>query len=275
MSISSPTNKFNASDNSQPKLHYEVHPGDGPTMLLVHGLLCSRALWDINIEALKTVCSPVTVELYGHGRSPAPIDPKAYCPDQYVFQLEQIRKELGVSKFMLCGHSLGASLTIRYALNYPQQVLCHVFTNSSSAFAEAKEVTKPPERLIAHFENGGLEVVNKIPVHPSFAKRLPEQIKNSLMADSKLINPAAIGRTIAYTHPYASIRNRMHLNETPALLVHGAMEQRFKEYRDIVAEKMPKTAIVDVKAGHAVNAECAEGFNNAVIAFITSRNKAS
>ena len=64
-----------------PLPHYEVHPGRGPHLLLVHGMLSSRAQWLPNLAALAAVCRPVTLELWGHGRSPAPADPAAYHPD--------------------------------------------------------------------------------------------------------------------------------------------------------------------------------------------------
>ena len=67
-------------DSRPPRLYYEVHDGDGPHLLLVHGILCSRALWMPNLEALSTVARPVVVELFGHGRSPSPEDADAYTP---------------------------------------------------------------------------------------------------------------------------------------------------------------------------------------------------
>ena len=65
-------------------LHAVVHDGDGPFALILHGALGSRSYWDDNLEALKTVCRPVVLELWGHGRSPSPEDPKRYEPEAYV-----------------------------------------------------------------------------------------------------------------------------------------------------------------------------------------------
>jgi hypothetical protein len=57
------------------QLYYDVHAGTGPYMLLVHGFLSSRSQWRLNLAALAGVVRPVVVELWGHGRSPAPTDP--------------------------------------------------------------------------------------------------------------------------------------------------------------------------------------------------------
>jgi len=117
-------------------LHVEVHHGDGPYALLVHGILSSRAQWLPNLDAVRTVCRPVVVELWGHGRSPEPSDPEAYTPDAYVEAFDRVRRSLGVESWLIIGQSLGAALTLRYALSHPERAIAQVFTNSSSALAD-------------------------------------------------------------------------------------------------------------------------------------------
>ncbi|HAK53756.1 MAG TPA: hypothetical protein DCM54_17900, partial [Gammaproteobacteria bacterium] len=88
-------------------LYHEVHEGNGPYMLMVHGMLSSRAQWMLNVDALKEVCCPVVVELWGHARSPAPNDPSRYRPKYYLEQFEALRQELGAEQWLLCGQSMG------------------------------------------------------------------------------------------------------------------------------------------------------------------------
>ena len=89
-----------------------------------------------NLEALSTVATPVVAELWGHGRSPAPEEPAAYHAASYVAEFERIRADVGAERWFVCGLSLGAALTIRYALDHPDRVLGEVFTNSTSALAD-------------------------------------------------------------------------------------------------------------------------------------------
>jgi pimeloyl-ACP methyl ester carboxylesterase len=100
----------------EPSLYFEVHGNEGPYLLMVHGILSSKAQWIPNLEELKTFCRPVVIELFGHGRSPAPDDVESYSPDNYVGEFELIRQKLGIEKWFICGQSLGAALTFRYAL---------------------------------------------------------------------------------------------------------------------------------------------------------------
>jgi len=248
-------------------LNYEVHAGQGPPLLLVHGFLSSSAQWRPNLEALGKVCTPITVELYGHGRSSTPLESAPYLPASYVREFDVIREAVGAEKWFLCGYSLGAGLTIRYAFDYPQHTIAHIFTNSSSAFSPRPDVGAA-EEIIKQFELGGVAALEKIPVHPRHAKRLPEDIKTLLVEDARRVNPAAIGRIIAYTSSTVSIRDELQRNTRPALLVCGKKETRFQVYRDFIETNMPNTNLVDLPVGHAVNMERPELFNEAVTSFI-------
>jgi len=236
-------------------------------LLLVHGFLSSRAQWQFNLEVLSEVCTPVTVELYGHGRSPSPEDTESYLPGSYVREFDAIRQAIGAEAWFLCGYSLGAGLTIRYAYEYPEQTIAHIFTNSTSAFSSRPEV-RPAEEIIERFKEGGLDAIEQIPVHPKYAKRLPEKIKKLLVADSRLIDPEGIGRNVAYTSSTISVRDELHRNTRPALLICGKEEKRFQVYRDYVESNMPNTSLIDLPGGHAVNMECSELFNSSVADFI-------
>src|SRR5271170_4917873 len=112
-------------------MNVEIH-GDGgkPYLLLVHGLLSSRAQWRPNLRALSAVSTPVVVELLGHGRSSSPAASEAYSVAAYVRRFEALRERLGVERWFICGQSFGAGLTIRYALEHPERIVGQIFTNT-------------------------------------------------------------------------------------------------------------------------------------------------
>ncbi len=53
------------------ELHCDIHAGEGPFLLLVHGILSSRAQWKPNLPALSRVTRPVVAELWGSTGEPA------------------------------------------------------------------------------------------------------------------------------------------------------------------------------------------------------------
>ncbi len=240
-------------------------------MLLVHGLLASRAAWALNLDALAEVCRPVVVELWGHGRSPSPTDPADYEPAGYVAELECVRAWVGADRWFVCGLSLGGALALRYALDVPERVLGTVFTNSNSALADRAWVDRLApvvESDAARIEATGPEAIVRHPLNPGRGRRLPDDVRAALAADCARHDPAGIARTFRHTVPTSPVRDGLHAHRQPALLVVGEREREFAEGRAFAEATMPMLRVAPADAGHAVNIEAATTFNEAVQSFI-------
>ena len=203
------------------KLHVEVEPeGRGPPLLLVHGFLSSRAQWRPNLAALKQYVRPVIVELWGHGRSPAPEDPEAYRVTSYIDAFEAIRRDLGVDRWLVCGQSFGAGLTIRYAHSHPAQVIGQIFTNSVSALSAPGEREGGADKMMARadaLERGGRAAIEALPFHPRYATRFASEVKREMLEDAALIQPAGIANAIRYTTPQLSVLDCLSELTAPGL----------------------------------------------------------
>lgn len=263
---------------TEPRLHVDVHDGDGPFLLLVHGMYASRATWLPNLDALSAVARPVVVELWGHGRSPAPVDAERHRPEAYVEELEALRRELGCDRWLVCGASLGAALTLRYALEHPGRVIAQVFTNTNSALADdawragvEPFVEDDARRLLA----GGHAYLRKHPLVPGPSSRLPEPARSALLADVELHDPAGLASMLRHTVPASPVRDRVGENRVPSLLVVGEREAAFADVRRFAEATMPHLEVVATPAGHAVNIEAADAFNAAVTAFVTSHSSSA
>jgi pimeloyl-ACP methyl ester carboxylesterase len=239
-------------------------------MLLVHGFLSSRAQWMLNVEAMSAFARPVVAELFGHGRSPSPEEPATYTPSSYVEQFERIRTALGAERWLVVGQSLGAALTLRYALDRPERVVAHVFTNSNSALAEegwAERVRPAMEAQARRLRAEGRRALDEHPLNPARGSRLPAAVRAAFIEDGALLDPRGVANTGLYTVPDSSVRERVSENRVPTLLVVGEREERFAKHRRYAEETMPLLAVVGLDAGHAVNIEAAEAFNAAVGGF--------
>jgi 2-succinyl-6-hydroxy-2,4-cyclohexadiene-1-carboxylate synthase len=253
-------------------LHYEVHEGSGPPLLLVHGMLSSRAQWDTNLTALRRVASPVVVELLGHGRSPTPDDPAAYHPEAYVDAFERIRGELGEARWLVCGQSLGAALTLRYALRQPERVIAQVFTNSTSSLADAtwsERSRRGMERLAAQVARDGAAAIERMPVHPRHSRRLPPEVRDALVAEAARHSPQGVVRTGLYTVPESSVRDAISQIRTPTLLVRGTRERGFAGHARFAHQHLPGLESAEFDAGHAVNIEVGADFDRVVLEFFS------
>jgi len=253
------------------RFHYEVHDGNGPYLLLIHGMLSSRAQWTRNLAALSLATRPVVLELWGHGRSPSPTDPALYAPEAMAEQLDLVRRSLGAEKWFVCGQSFGATVTLRYSLMFPERVLGQVFTNSSSALAtkdKAKELYADVHKLAENLSKHGQAGLERMRIHPIHAKRLPPGAQDELMADAHLLNPAGIAKLFQITSPNASVAEIVQGVKVPTLLVAGEQEERFRPHRKYAEENIPGVKVVGVDGGHACNIEASGAFNAAVLEFV-------
>ena len=253
------------------QLHYEVHGHTGPFLLLVHGLLSSRAQWRPNLAAFARYSRPVVVELWGHGRSPSPEASDAYLPDAYVAAFEALRASLGAERWLVCGQSLGGALTLRYVLAHPERALAHVMTNSNSAFAAgewAAAVAPGMEAFRERLAAEGRGAMESLPIHPKNARSLPHEVQAELVADCALHDPTGIGLTGTVTVPGSPVREDARRNRVESLLVHGTREQRFGEHAEWASANVPRLDVVPLAAGHAVNLEAAPAFDLAVEAWL-------
>lgn len=234
-----------------------------PALLLLHGFLSSNLQWSLNRQALTEHFRLVEVELWGHGKSPTPRDPASYGVDRYLVELEDIRRELGVDRWWMCGQSFGAGIAIRYALAHRQAMRGLIFTNSRSALSD---VTRDPaNRLRA--ESWETLDSRKLPFHPCHAKRFPPELKARMVAAADAVESYALQQAVTTTGRDVACQKDAHRLKLPTLLVNGRFEKIFQPDRDFAAATIPDIEIVDLDAGHSVNIEAAAGFDRALIEF--------
>ncbi len=102
-------------------LHY-LTGGDGPPVLLIHGLGSSASVeWRLNLHALASRHRVLAVDLPGFGRSAKPrIE---YTLDFFVGRVAAFLAALDVSRVAVVGASLGGRVAAGLALQEPERVI--------------------------------------------------------------------------------------------------------------------------------------------------------
>jgi pimeloyl-ACP methyl ester carboxylesterase len=154
--------------------------GDGPPLILIHGIGASRHSWDGLIRRLRGEFRIVSYDLRGHGLSPRP--PPPYTLDDLVDDLEALRRELGIERAHLAGHSLGGMIGPAYARRYPGRVRT-LGLYSTAAFRTAEDAARV-QGVVAAMRTRGiapvLETLRDRWFTPEFAQRAPEVIERRL-----------------------------------------------------------------------------------------------
>ncbi len=103
------------------KIHYRDQ-GQGPALVMLHGVCASLHTWDGWVEALGDRYRMVRIDIPGFGLTgPAP-DKKLYRRDMGLALIDTFVARLGLTRFVLVGNSLGGYLAWNYALEHPQKV---------------------------------------------------------------------------------------------------------------------------------------------------------
>lgn len=96
--------------------------GSGPTLVCHGGGPGFSSLYLGDLGGLDERLELILLDPRGTGGSDRPADPRAYAIEDYVADLEELRRHLGVERIDLLGHSHGGVVTIAYAARHPERV---------------------------------------------------------------------------------------------------------------------------------------------------------
>ncbi len=121
---------------------YEV-TGDGPLLVLVHGLTESHHAWDPLVPDLATDHTVLAVDLRGHGESAAaaPYDPANLAGD-----VAAAVDAAGLADPVVIGHSMGGVVVTAYASLHPCRGVINV--DQSIALGDFQAMVKSVEPML-------------------------------------------------------------------------------------------------------------------------------
>lgn len=101
-----------------------VDQGDGPAVVLLHGIGRSAGVWQPVVAALaaQTSCRVVAYDLLGFGASPKPDWPDYNIDDHATSVIASLQKLHAKQPIVLVGHSMGCLVAVRVARRRPDLV---------------------------------------------------------------------------------------------------------------------------------------------------------
>ncbi len=110
-----------------------LEAGQGPALLLIHGLSASHDIWEHVIDEFAGRWRVVAPDLPGHGESAKPDAP--YTIDFYAGVLRSLARELAIDEAVVAGTSLGGKIALELACWYPRFVRALVLAAPAGEYA--------------------------------------------------------------------------------------------------------------------------------------------
>ncbi|MDF2967916.1 MAG: alpha/beta fold hydrolase [Nocardioidaceae bacterium] len=93
--------------------------GEGPLLLLLHGLGCDATTWLPVLPRLATRFTVIAPDLLGHGRSDKPR--ADYSLGGYANGMRDLITVLGFDRATVVGHSFGGGVAMQFAYQFPER----------------------------------------------------------------------------------------------------------------------------------------------------------
>ncbi|HYR96995.1 MAG TPA: alpha/beta fold hydrolase [Candidatus Binatus sp.] len=121
------------------RIHF-AEAGEGPALVLLHGLSATHANWEFTIPAFADRWRVIAPDLPGHGRSAKPDAP--YTIDFHAGMIRSLGRELGIPEAVVVGNSLGGQIAIELALSYPTWTRALVLAAPAGGFGTSVQALR-------------------------------------------------------------------------------------------------------------------------------------
>lgn len=271
--------------------HIDIHghrvgyrmAGEGPALVLVHGMTGSSTTWREVMPALADRYTVIAPDLLGHGESAKPRGD--YSLGAFAAGVRDLLVALGIEQVTFVGHSLGGGVALQFAYQFPERCERLVLVSSGGL---GREVSS----LLRAVSLPGSELVMPIILHPKLREGMEvvgsvlDRLGLRLGVRGKEIWRSYGGLTetrgrMAFIHTVRSVidvrgqrvsaRDRLYLaQEVPTLIVWGDQDRIIPvDHAHAAHELMPGSRLVVIPgAGHFVPFEAPEQFLAALTSFL-------
>lgn len=240
------------------RIYYEMH-GQGPVLLLTHGFSATGDMWQGQIEAFSKNYTLILWDMRGHGRSDYPEDPRAYSEPLTLGDMAALLDQAGARQAIVGGLSLGGYMSLAFYRFYPERVRALLIIDTGPGFRkdEAREAWNQKALMAAErYEKEGLTSLQGASRERSTARH----------RSAEGLARAARG---LLTQRDAGVMETLPIIKVPALIVAGGDDAPYLPATDYMAKKIPGARKVIIpQAGHAVNIDQPEAFNETVLHFL-------
>ena len=248
-------------------INYDIS-GSGQTLLFIHGAYLSKDEWVYQQDFFSKYFQVVCVDLPGHGGSgKLPF----YSIEVMADYIAGLLENLGLSPCFVCGHSLGGMVAQALTLQHPELIRRLVLAETSYGVK-----SNPVEAFLTALTMPILKRVSIENQTEMFANQMGRQsVETKAYVARDIIKHAAdhdnYNRIWDATVNFAG-KDKLKTIACPTLIIVGEKNKQTHQQAKVMKSLIPNAELVYIEsAGHMVNMDNPEAFNNAALRFLQSK----
>ena len=252
------------------RLHYLDWGGDGPPVLLLHGLQDCAALWETLAAGIGARYHVIALDHRGHGDSPWA---DSYQLSDYVAETGAVVEALDLRDLVLVGHSAGAKNAFIHVARHPERIARLVITDMDPDAHNPGSVA-----MISRYKTESDDYPSLDAVVERLRSRQPGSPADLLRANAAALTKPAPGgglvwkrdREVVTRYDRPDAWEYLPRISVPTLIVRGAESTLLtgpvaRRMRDAV----PGSRLVEIDGGgHWAHLESPDAYERAVLDFL-------
>lgn len=257
-------------------------PKEGPIVVMIHGWGGYIKNWYPTIDALRSQCRCVALDLPGYGRSTVrDFGPVDYM-DFFADAIDQFINRLGVRNVTLVGHSMGGQICGIVALKGPDW-LDQLILAAPAGFEtfNSKEVKllegQYTEEFLAGFDEAQMRAAYDLNFMNPMAVKIEDMIQDWLKVKktSDYIDHLKVRIGALYGMLQHPIENKLGKIEVPTIVLFGNNDRLIphpilhsnSSTNEILmkGKAIRKVRLYEIEAGHMLQMDNSEAFNSIII----------
>ena len=214
----------------------------GLPILLLHGYTDSRRSYDPVLAQLPDFVNAIAVSQRGHGDSERPEN--GYLPADLSADIVHLMNSLSIQKAVIVGHSLGAIVAQRFAIDYPDRTLGLVLVGSFYTMYDHLAVQQLWKSMVAQLTDPIDPVIVRTFQEGTVAHPLPQAFLDLVVQESLKV-PARIWKQTLRSALDTDFSNELPKIKAPTQLIWGNL--------DTLASRLEQTALLTAIHGSKLN----------------------
>lgn len=245
--------------------------GKGDTcMIFIHGFPLDKSMWEHQFDFFKKKNRIITYDIRGFGKSTT--NGLKASINLYAEDLIKLMDELKIEKAVVCGLSMGGYILLSAVERYPQKFKA-IILSATQCVADSTEIKEKRFDTIKEIKSNGLEGFSEKLIQTIFSKGTLKKKKELVKQIKKVIvstNPQTIMSTLeALANREEKCRTLSKIT-VPALILCGEEDALIPPHQSkLLTDNITQSYVETIEnAGHLINLEQSEIFNEHIYAFI-------